>query len=232
MNRELMNKKFSYGQREVARGPWYFWSDYADPSIPAIEFNPKKAIKILKSSGWNDQDQNGILEKTIKGQIRELSWTLIFSNPESTKHLTIYQEDLKKAGVKLSLKILDWASFLRLIDDKNFDAVMLGWGAGSIDFDPKQIWHSESAQKNGSNFISYSNPQVDRLIDQGRSHLDKKKRVKAFKEVYRLIAEDSPYIFMFHSRKRFYGLQKRVKSPAPALNYGLGMHYWSLRPSH
>ena len=31
LNRELMNQKFNYNQREMARGPWYFWSDYADP---------------------------------------------------------------------------------------------------------------------------------------------------------------------------------------------------------
>ena len=231
LNRKLMNEKFRYNQSELARGPWYFWSDYADPTVPPIEFNPKKASQLLKSAGWLDKDKNGVLEKTIQGAKKEFSFSLFFSNPESEKYLTLYQEDLKRAGIKLNLKVLDWVSFLRLLDDKNFDSVMLGWGGSSIDMDPKQIWHSASAQNKGSNFISYSNPQVDDLIDKGRSQLNRQERIKTFKQVYRLIAEDAPYIFLFNNRKMFYGLNKRIKAPKPAFNYGLGMSFWKFNNS-
>ena len=226
LNRRLMNEKFRYNQSELARGPWYFWSDYADSTVSAIEFDPKTASQLLKSAGWADKDKNGILEKTIQGHKKEFSFTLISSNPEYEKYLTLYQENLKKAGIKLNLKILDWTSFLRLLDDKNFDSVMLGWSGGSIDIDPKQIWHSDSAQNKGSNFISYSNPKVDELIDKGRSRLNREERIKSFQQVYRLIAEDVPYIFMFNNRKNFYGLNKRIHAPKPALNYSIGMSYW------
>ncbi|MDE0092155.1 MAG: ABC transporter substrate-binding protein [Oligoflexia bacterium] len=227
LNRKLMNEKFRYNQAELARGPWYFWSDYADPTVPPIEFDPKKASQLLKSAGWADKDKNGILEKTIQGVKKEFNFTLIVSNPESEKYLTLYQEDLKQAGIKLKLKFLDWTSFLRLLDDKNFDSVMLGWSGGSIDLDPKQIWHSESAQHKGSNFISYSNPQVDSLIDKGRSQLNRQERIKTFQQIYRLIAEDVPYIFLFNQQKRFYGLNKRIKTPKPAFNYDIGMSHWT-----
>ena len=77
-----MNKKFQYNQAEPARGPWYFWSDYADPSVPAIGFNPKKAIKLLQSAGWKDKDKNGVLEKTV--QDKKKSWLLLSSFPTPT----------------------------------------------------------------------------------------------------------------------------------------------------
>ncbi|MCZ0932171.1 MAG: ABC transporter substrate-binding protein [Oligoflexia bacterium] len=231
LNRQLMNEKFRYNQSELARGPWYFWSDYADPTVPPIEFDPKKASQLLKSAGWADKDKNGILEKTIQGAKTEFNFTLIVANPESEKYLTLYQEDLKQAGIKLNLKFLDWTSFLRLLDDKNFDSVMLGWSGGDIDLDPKQIWHSSSSRHKGSNFISYSNSKVDALIDKGRSQLNRQERIKTFQQVYRLIAEDAPYIFMFNNRKRFYGLNKRITAPKPALNYDIGMSYWKFTNS-
>ena len=231
LNRKLINKKFNYSQRELARGPWYFWSHYADPHIKAIDFNPKKAIELLKSAGWKDQDKNGVLEKTIHGSKKELRFTILFSNAESEKYLTVYQEDLKQAGIQIKLKILDWASFLRLIDDKSFDAVMLGWGGGSIDFDPKQIWHTKSSQNKGSNFISYSNPKVDALIDQSRSQLSRKKRIKTFRKIYRLIANDVPYIFLFNSRNQFYSVNKRIHTPKDTFEYEVGLSYWSLKPN-
>lgn len=231
INRDLINKKFFYSQVELARGPWYFWSEYANPSVKAIEFDPQKAVKLLKSAGWEDRDRNGVLEKMIRGRKKELAFTIIYSNPDSERILTLYQEDLRRSGINLSLKVLDWASFLRLIDDKNFDAVMLGWGSGSIDLDPKQIWHSESSRQKGSNFISYSKPQVDALIDKGRAQLDKKERIKTFRIVYRMIAEDVPYIFMFNSQNRFYGVHKRVDTPVDTFNYDMGMSYWNLKNS-
>ena len=230
LNRELINQKFFYNKSEIARGPWYFWSDYADPKTKAIPFDPKTAKKLLLSAGWADRDQNGILEKNIEGAKTEFKFTLIFpSGSEAEKYLTVYQEDLKKTGIQLKLKSLDWTSFLSLIDDKNFDAVMLGWGSGSINIDPKQLWHSGSSQKGGSNFISYSNPEVDALIDQGRAQLNKKERMKTFRKVYRLIAQDVPYIFLFNKRENFYAVNRRIETYYPTRNYSLGLFYWSFK---
>lgn len=230
LNRELINEKFFYKKAELARGPWYFWSEYADPDVPPILFDPKKAKSLLREAGWFDKDENGVLEKFIGGAKKEFEFTLMLSSgSQAERYLTIYQQDLKKAGVKMSLKVLDWTSFLKLMEDKNFDAVTLGWGAGAIDFDPKQIWHSSSSQKGGSNFISYSNPEVDTLIDLGRSKLDKKERIKYFKKVYRLIAEDAPYIFLFNSRQGFYGVNRRIENHRPSRNYGTGLFYWNFK---
>ena len=230
LNRELMNKKFDYGQAVFSRGPWFFWSDYADPSVEAIEFDLQKAAELLKTAGWADRDKNGVLEKSLNGQTTEFAFTLLYSSSQREKYLTLYQEDLKLAGIRLKLQNIDWASFLPLLNDSRFDAIFLGWAGGSLDPDPKSIWHSESMRNKGSNRIGYSNPQVDALIDKGRSQLDRSQRIKTFRKVYRLIAEDVPYIFMFHNRIRFYGLNQRVKTPAPALNYDIGTIYWDFYP--
>jgi len=230
LDRNFINEKFYYSKSELARGPWYFWSDYADPTVPPIAFDPKEAKKLLKEADWSDADQNAILEKNINGMKRELHFTLIVpSGSEAEKFLTFYQQELKKAGIKMDMQILDWTSFVRVLKDKSFDAAILGWGAGSIDLDPKQIWHSSSSQKGGSNFISYFNPEVDALIDRGRSKLDKQERIKDFKKVYRLIAEDVPYIFLFNSRKGFYGVNKRIETHKPVRNYTKGLLYWSFK---
>ena len=76
------------------------------------------------------------------------------------------------------IKRIDWSSFLKLIDEKKFEAVRLGWSGGAIDVDPKQIWHSSSSATGGSNFISYKNRKVDKLIEEGRRIYDKDKRIK------------------------------------------------------
>ena len=98
-----------------------------------------------------------------------------------------------------------------------------------MDIDPKQIWHSDSARKGGSNFISYSNPEVDRLIDKGRMEVNRQKRIQIFKKVYRLIAEDAPYLFLFNSPFTFYAYYpKKLNIKKETYNYFLGQKYWQL----
>ena len=216
MNRELVIDKFQFGYAQLATGPWYSWSEYADPEVQPILFDPAKAVKLLQEAGWSDSNKDGVLEKQFLEGKKDFSFSLLFAsgNRDTEKYLTIFQEDLKKAGIRLSLRPLDWTSFLAVLDKKSFDACLLGWSGGSIAIDPMQIWHSRSARAGGSNYISYSNAKVDKLIDAARRELNKKKRIKLLREVYRLIADDVPYIFLFNRSYKFYGVSDRIHRPS------------------
>ena len=126
----------------------------------------------------------------------------------------------------MNLKLLEWNAFTKAMDEQNFDSLTLSWGGGDVDFDPKQIWHSTSASKGGSNFISYNNPEVDKLIDQGREELDRAKRIKVFKKAYKLIAEDAPYAFLFSPKYALYAVQSRVGRPKDTFKFEVGFQYW------
>ena len=228
VNRRLMNKRFRFDMSLLATGPWYQQSVYA-AKIPPLEFNPEKAKKLLKSAGWTDSDKDGVLDKTIDKKKVPFSFTLTFSNKQVEKYYTIYKEDLGKAGINMKLQVLEWNSFLKLLDEKKFEAVSLGWNGGAVDVDPKQIWHSNSRGEGGSNFIGYSNPEVDRLIDKGRMTLERKKRVEIFKKVYKKIAEDAPYVFLFNRVYDFYAIQGRVQQEKPTYRYTVGVDYWRLK---
>jgi microcin C transport system substrate-binding protein len=227
-NRDLMIDKFLYGLSEKATGPWHKASEYASPKVEAIPYDTNQANALLKAAGWKDADNNGILENTIDGKKTDFKFTLYLPSPDSEKYFTVFKEDLKKAGIDMSIQIMEWSAFLKIMDEGNFDALTLGWGAGSVDLDPKQIWHSSSAGKGGSNFIHYKNPEVDRLIDQARVTMDKEKRIPILQKVYELIAADVPYIFMFNSKYSFYIHTSRVKKKQDTYNYGIGQRYWKL----
>lgn len=225
LNREEMNKKFRYGMSDLANGAVYIRSEY-NPGNKALEFNPAKAQELLKKAGWADTDKNGTLDKVIGGKKTELSFTLIYPNKDVEKYWTMYREDLKKAGINMELKYLEWNSFLKLVDEGNFDAVTMAWGGGSVDPDPKQIWHSSGAIAGGSNFIAYKNPAVDKLIDEARVEPNKAKRTKLLKDVYKMIADDAPYAFLFNDKYSFYANSSRMGIPAETFKYEVGTDYW------
>lgn len=226
MNREEINKKFLYGFSELATGPTFNRSEFASKNVKPLLYDPKKALELLTASGWSDSNKDGVLDKDVKGKRVPFKFTMIYPNKDYEKYWTLYQQDLKKAGVNMELKYLEWNSFLKLLDEGNFDATTLVWGANDIDWDPKQIWHSSSAVVGGSNFINYKNPQVDKLIDEARLTIDKKKRVQILQKVYETIADDAPYVFLFNSRFNFYAHAKSIGQPADTMRFGTGFHFW------
>jgi peptide/nickel transport system substrate-binding protein/microcin C transport system substrate-binding protein len=230
VNRDEMNKKFRFGYSTLAAGPIYRQSEYASANLKAIEFSPTKAQELLKKVGWADTDKNGILDKVIDGKKTELKFTLIHANKDAEKYHTLFKEDLKKAGIEMEIKYLEWNSFLKLVDEGNFDAVNMGWGGGDIDLDPKQIWHSSSAVVGGSNFIAYKNPEVDKLIEEARVTNDRNKRIKIIRQIDEKIANDVPYSFLFNDRFGFYGNSARIGKPADTLKFRVGHDYWWIKP--
>ncbi len=229
IDRDKMIEKFTYGLSLPATGPWYQQSDYADPNVKPIPFDPKEALKTLRAQGWADTDGDQVLDKVIDGKKVAFKFTLLNPNKEFNKYLTIFQEDAKKVGVVIDIKVIEWNTFISLLNERNFEAVILAWGGGAVDRDPKQIWHSSSIENAGSNFISYRNARVDELIDAARSELDKPKRIEMMREVYREIAHDAPYAFLFNAKYIFYGARNNVSRPKDTYKYEIGyQRYWSI----
>lgn len=228
-NRPLMEEKFEYNLTKPANGPIYVQSDYANPNVQPVAYDPQEAIKILNAAGWKDSDKDGTLDKVINGKKTDLSFTIIEPTQEMMKYLTVFKEDASKAGVDVNIKNVEWNSFVKLLEEKNFDAVRLAWGGGSVDIDLKQIWHTSSIAGGGSNFISYSNKEVDALIDQYRKIYEKEKRIPLLQKAHALIAADYPYIFFFNPTYTLYAHTKRIQKEKDTFVYGIGQQYWTLK---
>ena len=228
VNRDFINKKFYYGMSDFSTGPFRVAGDYANPSVKPIAFDIKKAQALLSKSGWADTNKDGLLDKVIDGQKTNLSFNLISANKETEKMLTVIKEDMKKAGVEMVINSVDWNALIKAKNEKKFDAIIMAWGGGSPDPDPTQIWHSKSAEGIGSNFIEYKNSKVDKLIEEGIKIMDKKERVKVFHKIHKIIAEESPYVFLFEPKYQLYAVSGRVKRPKDTFNYSIGSQYWFL----
>jgi ABC-type transport system substrate-binding protein len=225
--RDMVMEKFNFNLFLHADGPVYGMSDYHSPKLKAVGFDPQGALKLLKAQGWSDTDADGILDKTLGGKKTNFTITLLEPVEDQMKYVTVFKEEARKIGVDISIKAIEWNSFIKLIDERKFDAVRLAWGGGSVEIDLKQIWHSQS-QKGGSNFISYSNPAVDKLIDQARVEYDRSKRIALVQKASELIAADDPYLFLFTPRYSLYGHSDRVRKTQDTYPYAIGQSFWTL----
>jgi microcin C transport system substrate-binding protein len=225
-NRQMLMDKFMYGKVVEGRGPQYFKSPFMPEDVKPIEFNPGKAKELLAKAGWTDRDKNGILERTVDGQNKEFHFDLLLPNRDVEKYFTLYKEDLKKAGIDMNIKLIEWNTFTKLLDEQKFDAVTMSWGGGGVESDMKQIWHSASAMPGGSNFISYKNPDVDKAIDQAREEMNAEKRKELWRKATRLIAEDAPYTYLFNPKYDLFLVNSRVGFDKPTYTYDWSYHFW------
>jgi peptide/nickel transport system substrate-binding protein len=165
-----------------------------DTSIPFYDYNPKKAKELLAAAGQAN-----------------LSLTLQAPNGRWAMDKDIAQAvagQLTENGIKTNVKIIgEWGSYVRsVLDHKTEDIFMNGWCLPSLEPDH---WVTPNL-KTGEPVSQYSNPEVDKLMEQARSEMNVDKRKQLYSQLLRLIREDAPWIFGYQQMD-IYGVNQRLK---------------------
>ena len=229
LNRNLISAKMLGGAMIPATGPWHRLSEYADPSVEPVPFSPDKADRLLREAGWRDRAGDGRLSKIIDGKETEFNFTIMIPRASWQKYLTYYQSELRKHGIHLEIKLVDWVLMLKRLDELDFDAYVIGRGwPGVVDFDPAGEWMSKFRGKGQGNVSGYSSSIVDELLTKCQIEPDRKKRIRLLRAAYRQIASDQSQLFWFSTPTEHYVRSRRLQSELPFLPYTLGWQKWWL----
>jgi len=195
INKEDIIKGVRLGLGSVATGPYppHYWA--YNPKARRYPYDPEKARRMLAEAGWVDTDQDGILDRD--GQPFRFTIITNQGNDERKQAAEIIQQNLKKVGISVKIKVVEWQAFInQFVDKRNFEAIILGWSIG-IDPDNYIMWHASQTGPNQHNFVSYSNPEVDRLLVLGRKTFDRQNRQEIYRKIHAILAEDQPYCFLY-----------------------------------
>ena len=211
-NREQMIKAILFGLGEVVEGPIYFFRPEYDKSLPRYPFDPKKGLELLRQAGWSDTDGDGILDKVIDGEKIPFRFELKINSGNTTRKSValVLQDELRKHGIDVSVREIDWTIFLSDVKARKFDAVILGWSMSVSEPDAYQVWHSSQAANQGSNHIGYKNARVDKILEQYRREFDANKRIELYREFQRILSDEQPYTFLFVN-KSVIAAQRRIR---------------------
>jgi peptide/nickel transport system substrate-binding protein len=131
------------------------------------------------------------------------------------KTATIIQRRFQEVGVKAEVRVIEWSAFINnFVDKRDFDAVVLGWSL-SLDPDQYDIWHSSKTSEKEFNFISFSDPEVDGLLEKGRRSFDQAQRKAAYDRFQEILVEQQPYTFLYVAdalpavHRRFHAIEPR-----------------------
>jgi peptide/nickel transport system substrate-binding protein len=186
-----------------------------NPGVRRYEYDLSRAKKLFAEAGWADNDGDGLLDRDGK----KFSFTIMTNHGNEARRKTavIIQQFFKNVGVTVDIREVEWAAFINeFIDKRKFEAVILGWSTGQ-DPDQYDIWHSSKTGEKELNFISYTNSEVDELLEKGRRTFDAEARKKYYWRFQEILAEEQPYNFLYVA-EALPAIHARFKtiSPAPA----------------
>lgn len=195
INKDELVHGVLFGLGQPGHGPFQPGTWANNPEVHPFPYDPAKAVQLLAEAGWRERNSNGILTKDGK----QFSFTILTNqgNEQRIKSAQIIQYRLKKVGIDVNIRVLEWASLLtNYIDSRNFDVLLMGW---SLSQDPDQfdIWHSSKTSAKELNFVSYKNAEVDRLLVEARGTFDQKKRAACYFRIQEILADEQPYTFLY-----------------------------------
>ncbi len=163
---------------------------YANPNDLKIKFDPETAQNLLAEAGWNKRDKDGVLLKN--GKRFELD--LMFTKGEE-RFLTVIQEDLQKAGIKINLKETTGATAFSMINERKFDLYFMNWGGLSIP-NPESSMRSNTADSMyTTNLPGIKDKRIDQLCDEYNICFDLPRRIQIIREIDSIACSQVTYAF-------------------------------------
>ena len=200
IDRERIIRQNLNGMAIQTTGTFFPFSPSYDSSLKPYSFDLDQSRQLLQEEGWYDSDGDGVIDKLINGKRIPFRFSLTYyvKNPTTKSICNYIATTLKEIGVDCNPNGVDMADLSALFEDKDFDAIFLGWALGTPPEDPKQLWYSTGAKEKGSsNAIGFANAEVDRIIDQLEYEFDPKKRIELYHRFDAIIYEEAPYTFLY-----------------------------------
>ncbi|MCU0347496.1 MAG: ABC transporter substrate-binding protein [Saprospiraceae bacterium] len=201
---DMVIKDLYSGLAERAVGPFSPEKKYYDKSLKPIAMNLDEARKLLAEAGWKDSNGNGIVDKTIDGKLTELKLQYLFTagSPFGENYGLLLKSNAQKIGIEIEPVGLERKAQLDKIRNGDFELAANGAGGQPVPDDPKQFWHTDSAQPGGSNYSRFGNAESDAIIEGIQDATDEASRNKLYVQLQQLIYDEQPFIFLFSPQAR------------------------------
>lgn len=191
INKRGLVENILQGSAEVAAGPIapaFAWAH--NPEVAPYPYDPDRARALLREAGYDGapvtlyvtEGGSGMLDPVIMG--------------------TAIQADLQAVGMPVEIETYEWNSYLGRVNPGlagKAEMAEMAWMTNDPDTLPFLTLHSQALpSKGGFNSGYYSNPQLDRLLEQARRSVDSEERAKLYRQVQALVHKEAPWVFVAH----------------------------------
>lgn len=158
-----------------------------DGNVATYAYNPAEARRLLDQAGYR-ADARGM--RNLRFEFK--------TTPEGARVAEVFQAMLKRVGIALDVRTLEWATYYGDIQRGDFELTSLQWVGIE---DPNyyyMVFDSAMAPPHGNtNRGYYSNPEMDELVEAGQRTIEPAARKQIYARVQKLAADDLPYVSLW-----------------------------------
>lgn len=166
-----------------------------NPHIKDYDMNLEKAKKLKEEAGFTSDIEVSLYYSENSRNFEGIAGVLIRA--------------AKKIGIIIKRQIIPFSEILNIGYDKH-DMLMLGW-IGDIPDADVYLYPNFSGNSGILNTSGYNNPELSKLLNDGRTVAKKSEREKIYFKLQEILSRDLPWIPLYH-RKNMIIHNKKVKN--------------------
>ncbi len=188
IDRDALIRDLFLGQAKPASSvlPTNQWA--YEPGVTVYNYDVEKAKKLLDEAGKKQTGEQPRFKLSLKTSPLSIS----------KKVGEVLQEQLRKIGIELTIQSLENQKLTQDITEGNFQLYyrqMVGGNQSTDIF--KFAYHTKSMPPNGQNRMRYSNPKLDKMIDEAML-APQEQRKAMYAEIQKTLAVELPQIYLWY----------------------------------
>jgi ABC-type transport system substrate-binding protein len=157
---------------------------FNDSLVKGYHYNPKKAVTLLKESGFSAQNP------------LQLRLSTVIEHKELAEYM---QKKWAEVGVKVQIDINQSPAHQEAVDNGRASFFMKSWLGDYPDAENYlALFYSKNFSPAGPNKTHFKNGEFDALYEQANLERDVQKRWALYQEMDRIIVEESPVIVLYY----------------------------------
>ena len=214
-NFERLNRNLMYN--EYFRMKSFFeGTEFANPNLMSYEFSSEKAREHLEKAGYHRPDS--ISNRSTWAQLRNVAYGLLFTRSDTDDilvndkgekasftliydakglepHLTVIQQDFRRAGIDMRLQLLEPGAMFERALHRKFEMLLVAMTSGFYP-DPRQYLGTEfkNSKEANNDFWGFGTPEVDEFIKTYEESLDADARRQAMWKIDQIVHDEAFYI--------------------------------------
>lgn len=167
-------------------------------------YDEELALSLLKEAGWVDANNDGLLDKQVMNSPVDFEFTLYYRQGNELRQRIArhIQGKLKKVGIVVHIQDLEWSVMLDRLSRHELDAWLGGWVYDSDEQDLYSLFHSSQILNDGYNWVGYSSPAADSVMEAIKVEWDQEKRYHLHRKIQEILYRDQPYNLLFANSAR------------------------------
>ena len=183
IDRESIVANVLLGMGQVAYSPFASFTPWYDKSLNPYKYDPAHAKQLLQEAHYDASAPLRFLVPTGDSTVTAVG--------------TVVTQMLRTAGFNVTIEQTDFATAVhRLVVTHDFDLAIVG-NRGYNDPDLSRRF-STGAITTGVNSGQYSNPEMDRLLDEARQTVDPRKQQPLLNRIQEIVNTDVPVVLLYY----------------------------------